>query len=687
MSRTLLVEIGTEEIPARFLTPAATSFRELFVEFLTKNSIPYGEVKTFYTPRRMTIIVERIADKQNDILTEVYGPPVSKFFTDKGELTQQAIGYLRAHNITVDEIKTKQKGGKEVVYYVKREPGKPVTRLVSDTLYELVQKVRFPKTMRWNGDRFRFARPIRWMVVMLDDEVIPVEVAGVKSNRISYGLRFDPPITVDHACNYLKLMRAARIEPDPEVRRKKILDAIHKEEEVHNIVWVEDRELLDEVVNLVEAPVPIGGEFPSRYLKLPEPVIITALREHQRYFAFKDRDGRLSTHFLFIGNNPDADIEQVREGLEHIVVSRLEDAMFYFEEDQKCKLRDRIEELKKVVWRAGLGTLYDKTERLMKLTQHLHQYFADVPKDKLERAVWLAKTDMLTTMLRDGKEFTKLQGVIGKEYALLQGEEPEIATAIYEQYLPKTQDDPLPATDIGTILAIADKVDSIVGIGMIEGLPKGSFDPFALRRLAQGVVRIVVGKGLFIKLKPLLELAFKNYGREPEVDKYLAFFKDRLRRMMEDKGVRYDIIEGVVSLDEDDLYDLYLKGMAFNKMRDKPEFEDLVIIARRVGNILEGVEADPKPDTAKLAEPAERAIYSKAMEIMPALEEAKRERRYEDVVNLLLELGPYIHRLFDDVLIMAEDAAIRKNRLALVNFIYAMFRDMADFRKMVLPGD
>jgi len=338
MSRTLLVEIGTEEIPARFLIPAATSFRELFVEFLTKNSIPYGEVNIFYTPRRMTIIVEKIADRQNDILTEVYGPPVSKFFTDKGELTQQAIGYLKAHNITVDEIKTKQKGGKEVVYYVKREPGKPVTRLVADTLYELVQKVRFPKTMRWNGDGFRFARPIRWMVVMLDDEVIPVEVAGVKSNRISYGLRFEPPIPVDHACNYLKLMRAARIEPDPEVRRKKILDAIHKEEEVHNIVWVEDRELLDEVVNLVETPVPIGGEFPSRYLRLPEPVVVTALREHQRYFVFKDEGGRLSTHFLFIGNNPDADIEQVREGLEHIVVSRLEDAMFYFEEDQKRKL-------------------------------------------------------------------------------------------------------------------------------------------------------------------------------------------------------------------------------------------------------------------------------------------------------------------------------------------------------------
>jgi len=336
-----------------------------------------------------------------------------------------------------------------------------------------------------------------------------------------------------------------------------------------------------------------------------------------------------------------------------------------------------------VVWRAGLGTLYDKTERLVKLTQHLHQYFADVPKDKLERAVWLAKTDMLTTMLRDGKEFTKLQGIIGKEYALLQGEEPEIATAIYEQYLPKTQDDPLPATDIGTILAIADKVDSIVGIGMIEGLPKGSFDPFALRRLAQGVVRIVVGKGLFIKLRPMLELAFKNYGREPEVERYLEFLKDRLRRMMEDKGVRYDIMEGVVSLDEDDLYDLYLKGMAFNKMRDK--FEDLVIIARRVGNILEGVKAGVKPDTAKFTEPAERAIYRKATEILPALEVAKRERRYEDVVSLLLELGPYIHRLF--VLIMAEDAAIRKNRLALVNFVYSMFHDMADFRKMVLPGD
>lgn len=695
MAQDLVVEIGTEEIPAGFIPPALEQLAAGTAEALKRERLASGRVWTGGTPRRLVLRVEGLAERQEDISVEVVGPPKSKAFDEKGVPTPAARGFAKSQGVGVDALKVKVLPKGEYVAAVVEHRGRPAGEILRRVLPELVLGLDFPKTMRWQAGPVRFARPIRWILALVGGEVLPLEIAGLESDRITYGHRFlaPGPITVEHAGAYAQELERAYVVLDPEIRRERIRGQIERLAREQGGRVHEDVQLLEEVLYLVEYPTAVCGRFDPAFLDLPPEVVITAMKEHQKYFALEKEPGRLLPFFIAVGNSgPDA-ADEVRRGNERVLEARLEDARFYWEEDLKTRLDEKVEMLSKVVWQEKLGTLLEKTERLVALAGDLAAGQPPEVREVAVRAARLSKADLVTEMIRDGKEFTKLQGIMGREYARVCGEPQPVAVAIAEHYLPRFADDGLAETVPGAIVGIADKADTIVGCFGAGVIPTGSQDPYGLRRQGLGLVRTVIERGFRVQLPDLVRRARELYGEklEGETDsldeKVLDFFRARMETYFGDQGFRHDEIDSVLSLHFADPIDACARVRAIGDFREDEEFQGLILGFKRVRNIVKGTGELPDLQKGLLVEEAEKKLHASVLAAEKSIAPLLGEYAYAKALKLLVMLRPRIDDLFDRVLVMAKDKSLRNNRLALLREVERLFLKVADFSKIVIEGE
>ena len=694
----LLFEIGTEEIPASYVPPVLEQLSELATEPLTNHRIPFGDVETLGTPRRITLSIKDIKMLQESQETEVVGPPKRIAYDENGEPTKAAIGFAKTQGVDLSALRIVETERGEYVAASKLETGVPTREILTTLLTEWIEALRFPKTMRWETDSeeprafARFARPIRWLVALLGDTVIDCTYGAAHAGRLTYGHRslHPEPITLTSAdlSTYIEKLRAVDVVVCPKERRNTI------EKHVRDVLEVEgglprlDEELLDTVNYLVENPQPIVGNFSESHLEIPSEVLITAMKTHQRYFPMWKSESELAAKFITISNGTDGNIDGVRHGNERVLHARLNDAEFFYSEDQKTSLADKVERLGAVVFHAKLGSLLDKAERLKALVQFIgaELQVSETTVCHAERAAWLCKADLTTHMVI---EFPSLQGITGKYYAQNSGEVEPVATAIAEHYQPLGADTPLPETEIGALVAIADKLDTIVGYFGIEERPTGSQDPYSLRRHALGTIRILRDRKLLLSLDAVVEKAISLYTVDLVDDtraSVLSFIKERQRViLLEAHQYAPDLADAVLAVGAVDIVDILKRASILAEFRLTPNFEEVYNALNRVLRILPP-DAPETVDAALLQDDAEKQLYACIAEAELGFQQSVRERDYAELLTQLAALQPAIDTFFDDVLVMAEEPALRANRLALLNQIGRNIYAVADLTKLVIAG-
>lgn len=681
MSKDLLLEIGTEEIPAHYMPSILRQVKDLAETSFGEANIAYESVRTLGTPRRIALLMKGVAEKQADVSAKHKGPSVSIAYDGEGKPTKAAMGFARGQKIDVADL-TVEDG---YVYANVTSVGAETKGLLPDIMKGIVTGLNFPKSMHWGSLDFHFVRPIRWFVALFDTEVIPFELANVQSGKVSRGHRFlgTGDFTIENPASYEAVCEEHFLIVDPEKRRQLILDGLQKLADEKGGTVIMDEDLLEEVVYLVEYPTALCGEFDEDYLKLPEAAIITPMKDHQRYFPMRDGEGKLMNLFLTVRNGNDYHLETVQHGNERVLRARLDDAKFFFEEDKKHKLVDYTEKLKKIVFQDGLGTLHDKAQRLAQITVFLNQKL-DLGLDdaKLRRASELAKADLATQMVM---EFTELQGVMGKEYALIDGEDEGVAEAINEQYQPRFAGDELPATDMGRILGIADKFDTITGMFSRGFIPTGSQDPFALRRQTIGILNIVMDAGWNINCHEVFAFILNLLGVTGEdaatvMGQLDDYFTLRLKNIFQDKGMDYHIIDCVLSSDTLNANEAARRAQALIDA-DIMSKTDLLQAFTRVSNMIKGADdIDVDPDLFETDE--ERALYSACQAMQVNLPQQYAVYDYQSVADTLSEGIAVINEFLDNVLVMHKDEAVKENRLHLLALTYSLIQPIGDIKKL-----
>lgn len=690
--RNFLLEIGTEELPASFLEPATQFLKEKLEDFLTKNRIKFGKTRIFYTPRRIAVIVQNAAEQQRKETVEVAGPPWKVVFDPQGKPTKSAIGFAQSHGKTFHDLYPKKTERGEYAF-LKKETSQEKTRtILANGLSEIIRSIPFPKTMRWTENKTRFGRPIRWLGVVFGTTPIIFKLDGIVASAQIFGHRnyAKKAIKIKKISDYEKVLLRNGVLVDPVKRQREIEKRLTQLARKINGSIVKDEELLAEVVNIVEFPFPILGEFKPEFLKLPSVVLRTALKAHQRCFSIQDQKGNLLPFFITVTNNPKCNQKEVKTWYEKAIESRLKDAAFFLQEDLKIGITSLVEAEKKVTWIEGLGSLYEKTQRLMALAKFISPL---VPKSEtmiVLRAAELAKADLLTNMVRE-KEFTSLQGTMGGIYAEIAGEPISVGKAIKEHYAPKNVADSLPVSIEGSILSIADKMDNIVASFMVGAIPSGSEDPFALRRQATAILTIIMEKKFTIDLAVLLLYSLSLFQRTADDSGLLVklnqFFQERLGSLFLDRKIRYDVTNAVLEVAWMNPVDAEQRAKALGQFGTGADFEDLVIGQKRVANILKEQKVTGQIQEQLLIEPAEKVLYDKAKELEPSLNSIIEQGDYAKALSLLLSLRQNIDELFDKVLIMSEDQNLRMNRFALLTYLKSLFLKVADLSKIVLEGE
>ncbi len=685
MAEKLLIEIGTEEMPSSYIDTAIEGFKRELITMFDNRGLSYGDVETYATPRRLALLVDALQDRQEDRVLEIKGPPESVAFKD-GELTEQGKGFARSRGVREEDLFVKDTPKGRFVFARILEKGMKTEDIIKDALEEIVSKIPFPRYMVWNEKGFKFARPIRWMVVLFGSKVIDVEIAGVKSSGITYGHRFlcRNPIKISRPEDYVELLKKGYVIPDSQDRRRTILNLLNEEAEKLDGIPVIPEELLDEVVNLVEYPCVIAGRFHEKYLKLPREVVETAMETHQRYFPV-ERKGELLPYFLAIINTHPS--EDIKRNNEKVLTARLEDARFYYLEDIKVPMEKRVGLLDTITYQEGLGTLLDRVERLKKLAEFVSNY-VDFDKGVVEKGIELSKADLTTLMIRDGKEFTGLEGKIGYHYAIEQGIDSRVADVIKDHYLPRYLGDELPETTEACVVSIVDRVDHIIA-GFIKGKkPTGSKDPLGLRRAANGLIEILICKGFVIPLEELFKAGAELYNMKVDIDGIVGFINERIERVLEQKGIPYDITDAVIASGTRDLRRIYLKAEALLRMKTekKAEYEKLVIGQKRAYNILKGKEVDDRVKPELFIQKEEKDLYEAGKQVGERVRDYINTLQVDKALEELLILRPFIDSFFDRVLVMHEDLTIRENRLKLLMFIRNVFLQFADLSLIVLEG-
>ena len=678
MAKDLLFEIGAEEIPAGFMPNILGQLKQLAETKLNDAHLPFESIATYGTPRRLALIVKGLADTSAEISERHKGPSASIAYDADGNPTKAAIGFARGKGLDVAALVVEE----GYIYAETKTAGVPAKDIVTDMLPQLITGLNFPKSMHWGNLDAKFVRPVRWLVALLDEEVIPVEFATVKSGNVTRGHRFlgADEITIKNAASYVDTLKENFVMVDQDARRELISKQLHDIAASKNASIVWDDDLLEEINYLVEWPTALCGGFEESYLALPDAAIITPMKDHQRYFPLVDQDGKLLPMFLTVRNGSDHSIEVVQAGNERVLRARLDDAKFFFNEDRKKPLIDRQDGLTKIVFQEGLGNLADKTERLLTLGRvfseecELHEDARVV----LERATELAKTDLTTGMVT---EFTELQGVMGKEYALLDGESPEVAEAIFEQYLPRFAGDVLPQTEAGKVLSIIDKIDNIVATFSRGLIPTGSQDPYALRRQTIGILNILLNSEWNISLRPIIveSMNLLNVPADKQ-DELLGqveeFITLRLKNIFLDREVPHHVIDLLLSNNELSVADAegLVKALLANRIDENVE---LVQAFTRMYNLVKDVTYTGV-DKSLLKEDAERALYEMATKASEASIDAWDKNDYDAVVAVPATLVPGINKFFEDVMVMDKDEAIKANRLQLVRLAYSVMAIIGD---------
>ena len=678
MAKDLLFEIGAEEIPAGFMPNILGQLKQLAETKLNDAHLPFESIATYGTPRRLALIVKGLADTSAEISERHKGPSASIAYDADGNATKAAIGFARGKGLDVADLVVED----GYIYAETKTAGVPAKDIVTDMLPQLITGLNFPKSMHWGNLDAKFVRPVRWLVALLDEEVIPVEFATVKSGNVTRGHRFlgADEITIKNAASYVDTLKENFVMVDQDARRELISKQLHDMAASKNASIVWDDDLLEEINYLVEWPTALCGGFEESYLALPDAAIITPMKDHQRYFPLVGQDGKLLPMFLTVRNGSDHSIEVVQAGNERVLRARLDDAKFFFNEDRKKPLIDRQDGLTKIVFQEGLGNLADKTERLLKLGRvfgeecGLHEDAAVV----LERATELAKTDLTTGMVT---EFTELQGVMGKEYALLDGESPEVAEAIFEQYLPRFAGDVLPQTEAGKVLSIIDKVDNIVATFSRGLIPTGSQDPYALRRQTIGILNILLGSEWNISLRPIFKASMELLNvaadkQEELLNQVEEFFTLRLKNIFLDREVPHHVIDLLLSNNELSVADAegLVNALLANRIDENVE---LVQAYTRMYNLVKDVEYTGV-NSDLLKEDAEKALFEAASKASEASLAAWEANDYAAVVAVPATLVPAINKFFEDVMVMDKDEAIKANRLQLVRLAYSVMAIIGD---------
>lgn len=680
MKRDLLFEIGTEEIPAHVMPHLLEDLAQLAETMLKEHRLSYEKVRTLGTPRRAALIVTGLAERQEDVNTETRGPSVAIAFDADGNPTKAGAGFARGQG--VDPSALIQRDG--YVYASVHESGAATAELLTSLLPDLVRAIPLPNSMRWGDLDFRFIRPIRWFVALYGTEIVPFTLAGVTSGNHSRGHRTLAPadFVITSAADYEAACEKAYIIVDPERRRAMICEQITETAKACGGTAEITPDLLEEVLYLVEYPTALSGSFEEKYLALPAEAVITPMRDHQRYFPVKAADGSLLPAFITVRNGGKAHLDVVAHGNERVLRARLADAQFFFDEDRKKSLAEHREKLKTVVFQRGLGSMYEKTERLMALTTAIVEEMAagdtdDAALADARRAAELSKADLVTGMVT---EFTELQGIMGREYALLDGESPAVARAIDEQYMPRFAGDELPQTPLGVALSVADKIDNIVGTFSQGRIPTGSQDPFGLRRQALGLVLMLIEQESTMLLSDLVDEACDLYDLEEFRDKmqvYVAdFIRLRLKNVLSERGVRYDVQEAVLG-DVDLVADVPVRAAYVERLLASEGGEALVQSFVRVGNIARSVTGGTV-DPALFKAEEEGALLSAYQAAAAARAEG------EDTLPTEQALGRAIDTFFDAVMVMDKDARVKENRLSLLKMIDDDLLETADYSKIVL---
>jgi len=729
MKKDLVFEIGTEELPAGFVPRALVSLSGFLSKRLESARLSFDSIKTLGTPRRLTLIVEGLEDKQPDMKLEVKGPQLRAAYDAGGKPTPALLGFARSQGVDIAKLKTVKTEKGEHISVVKKIKGVKTSKVLPEILSGTLSEDFFPKSMRWGAYDVSFARPVHWILSVYGGATVKFNWGHIKSSNATYGHRFLgekgknarlKPIKATSIESYLAGLRAAHVIADPEERKRIIAEGLEKAAVAAGGAVLPDPGLVEEVSNLVEFPVVLRGSFSTEFLEIPRDCIINAMREHQRYFSIVDAKGNLLPHFLTVANTLAADMDVVRKGNERVLRARLNDAKFHFEQDIKKKLVERVDALKGVVFQAKLGTSYEKVERFTSLALHIGsrigfskpmdadekpsdyatKYFNPANYDPkvldpglyskfvVGRAAILAKADLTSGMVG---EFPNLQGTMGSVYAKRSGEVPEVAVAIFEHYLPQVSGGALPATVPGAIVSIADKMDTIAGCFSVGLVPTGAADPYALRRQSLGIISIILDNGFALPLDELVEDALKplegklTSSREQVKDNILEFFKERLKNQLLTQGLSFDSIDAVLSAPWYDLVDAVKRIRALEGFKNHASCAALVTAFKRVSNILKGAPVVAgKPDPALFKDPEESALHSISTEIAPAMERHWKIGDYTAVFETLASIKDRIDAFFDHVMVMVDQKEIKENRLALLASVRGLYFRIADLSKLMV---
>lgn len=686
MKNYLLFEIGVEELPSRFVNSTLEQIKNNLNKMLKENRITFNDIQTYGTPRRLTFIINEISEKQENLEEEVKGPSKKIALDADGNFTKPALGFMKSKGLKEDDVCFKTVGKDEYIFGTIRQEGKQTSEVLKEILPEAVKAVTFPKAMRWGGKNIRFARPIRWILTLLNDSVLEIDLEGIKSSNITKGHRFlgEKEFSVNSLEDYLEKLEKNYVILDQNKRKDMIKNqCIEVANSLGGEVEFED-DLLEEITHLVEYPTAFYGEFDPDYVKLPKEVVTTPMQQHQRYFPVV-KNGKLLPNFIAVRNGDKYKIDNVKAGNEKVLEARLADALFFYKEDTKKSLESYIEKLKSVVFQAKLGTVYEKTLRIEKLSLDiLNMLGLSSESDDAKRAAKLSKADLVTGMVF---EFTELQGIMGREYAKVSGENEAVSDAIFEHYLPRFSGDILPKTNIGIALSIADKIDSIVGFFAIGIQPTGSQDPYALRRQALGVLSILMDKKLELDLGEVIDYALNNYSniefdRQEVKAQIMEFFNERIKNLFRELGIRYDVIDAVISADISDISDMHARAIELNNWLEKDELVEMLTAFNRVSTLAQKAPSDEVKEEL-LKEEAEIKLNSEFKDTQTKVEDLLKDKKYSEALDAFASLRPVIDNMFDSVMVMDKDESIKNNRLGLLKKIYDTMLKICDLSKIV----
>lgn len=686
MKKGMLLEIGTEEIPAGFIPQALAGMQGILQREMETRRVGCGEMRVMGTPRRLTLYAE-LEEQQLPLDQKRIGPPKAVAFDAQGRPTKAAFGFAQKEGVKVEALETIETEKGEYLCVRRHEHGRKTSAILCEALPRLITSLPFAKSMRWSDLELRFARPIHWILAIFDGKVIPFTVENIKSSRLTRGHRFLHPdaFAVKGLKDYMGQLRKARVIVDPAERREMIRKGVHEAAQQAGGSPLEAEDLLEEITYLVEYPVAVSGSFDKEYLSLPREVLITAMQHHQRYIPVVNKKGNLLPSFVAVSNIKARSMEVVKKGNERVLRARLADARFFSQEDQKITLEKRVEKLKGVIFQAKLGTSYEKVMRIQAMAERLAEELAPEYKKVVARAALLCKADLVTEMVG---EFPQLQGIMGREYAILGGEEPTVAQVIFEHYLPRFAGDELPSTPAGDVVSIADKMDTVIGCFGAGLIPTGTSDPFALRRQTLGIINIILGKGYCLSLRKVIEMGIgllrTKIERSPEEVQadVLAFFQGRFTALLVLQGYPADVVEAVLAIQGDDLADARARVEAVAKFRGAPEFEPITVAFKRVANILKGVDHQGQVDTACFEAPEEGDLHKQYQTIEKRFSAAIKGMAYEKALVELAKLRVPVDAFFDHCMVMAEDKKVRANRLALLAEIAGLFSQLIDFSRL-----